>query len=255
MEVHHHSHTARKKWTHYFWEFLMLFLAVTLGFLVENQREHYIEHQRAAIFAKGMIKNLVKDKEELNQIIYRTEFAVAYLDTFITLLSRHEVSEIPTGKLYWYGLWGGYIRGFEPNDATYQQMKNSGSLRYFNDPELEDEISQYDQVLRSMKVVNELDRMIWLETRKARSGIFDFKYNADANAVVQSAVYSRYRSQAVDSFIKINRPLLNMDKVQFNQYVELCRSRNISRQLINAKDALKLAESIIGKLKEEYHIK
>lgn len=21
MEVHHHSHTARKKWTYYFWEF------------------------------------------------------------------------------------------------------------------------------------------------------------------------------------------------------------------------------------------
>jgi hypothetical protein len=42
MEVHHHAHSAsgethssdpdkhraRKKWTHYFWEFLMLFLAV-----------------------------------------------------------------------------------------------------------------------------------------------------------------------------------------------------------------------------------
>jgi hypothetical protein len=47
MEVHHHPHLAsgethtadpdrhrgRKKWTHYFWEFLMLFLAVTLGLL------------------------------------------------------------------------------------------------------------------------------------------------------------------------------------------------------------------------------
>ena len=36
MEVHHHpiaigSHCARKKWTHYFWEFLMLFLAVFCG--------------------------------------------------------------------------------------------------------------------------------------------------------------------------------------------------------------------------------
>ena len=28
MEVHAHTHTARKKWTHYFWEFLMLFPAV-----------------------------------------------------------------------------------------------------------------------------------------------------------------------------------------------------------------------------------
>jgi hypothetical protein len=33
MEVHAHARTARKKWTHYFWEFLMLFFAVFCGFL------------------------------------------------------------------------------------------------------------------------------------------------------------------------------------------------------------------------------
>jgi hypothetical protein len=47
MEVHHHSqipapetHAQGSKWTHYFWEFLMLFLAVFCGFLAENIREH-----------------------------------------------------------------------------------------------------------------------------------------------------------------------------------------------------------------------
>src|SRR6185436_3094977 len=51
MEVHHHSHTSRKKWTHYFWEFLMLFLAVFCGFLAENQREHMVEHKREKQYA------------------------------------------------------------------------------------------------------------------------------------------------------------------------------------------------------------
>jgi len=37
MEVHQYTHTERKQRTHYFWEFFMLFLAVTAGFLVENQ--------------------------------------------------------------------------------------------------------------------------------------------------------------------------------------------------------------------------
>ncbi len=46
MEVHAHTHTARKKWTHYFWEFLMLFLAVFCGFLAEYKLEHTIENQR-----------------------------------------------------------------------------------------------------------------------------------------------------------------------------------------------------------------
>jgi hypothetical protein len=53
MEVHHHAHTARKKWTHYFWEFLMLFLAVFCGFMAENIREHKIEQHRAKEFARS----------------------------------------------------------------------------------------------------------------------------------------------------------------------------------------------------------
>ena len=58
MEVHAHTHTPRKKWTHYFWEFLMLFLAVTLGFFVENQREHYIENKRERQYMHSFYEDL-----------------------------------------------------------------------------------------------------------------------------------------------------------------------------------------------------
>ena len=51
MEVHHHAHTRRKKFRHYFWEFLMLFLAVFCGFLAEYWLEHIIEHQREKKYA------------------------------------------------------------------------------------------------------------------------------------------------------------------------------------------------------------
>src|SRR5215210_3095302 len=68
MEVHHHSHSGpgshrglRKKWTHYFWEFLMLFLAVFCGFLAENLREHRVEHQREKQFMVSMLGDLKSD--------------------------------------------------------------------------------------------------------------------------------------------------------------------------------------------------
>jgi len=61
MEVHHHPHAEKKKWTHYFWDFLMLFLAVTLGFFVENQREHVVERERATQYAKALVRDLEKD--------------------------------------------------------------------------------------------------------------------------------------------------------------------------------------------------
>lgn len=256
MEVHHHSHHGKKKWTEYFWEFFMLFLAVTLGFLVENQREHYIEHQRAEVYARSMVANLQTDTAELNQITFRGEFAVKYLDSFLQLVTTKEIDQIPTGKLYWYGLWGGYIRGFEPNDATFQQMRSSGSLRYFRNYELEQRISEYDQEVRRMKAVNEIDQQVYLETRKARARIFDFKYNNEANRIVQSFVYVNYdASSKIDSFISLNPPLLSKDKIQFNEYAELCRSRNLKQQLRNAKDARDLAVNIIDLLKKEYHLK
>src|SRR5215470_2458972 len=49
METHaHHLHKAPgKKWTHYLFEFLMLFLAVFCGFLAENFREHLVEKKRS----------------------------------------------------------------------------------------------------------------------------------------------------------------------------------------------------------------
>ena len=66
MEVHHHAHTARKKWTHYFWEFLMLFLAVFCGFMAENIREHKIEQHRAKEFSKSLVQDLQNDTTAIN---------------------------------------------------------------------------------------------------------------------------------------------------------------------------------------------
>jgi hypothetical protein len=62
MEI-HHSHTPDhpKKWKDYLFEFFMLFLAITTGFFVENQREHYIEDMRAAQFSKQLLADLRLD--------------------------------------------------------------------------------------------------------------------------------------------------------------------------------------------------
>ena len=45
MEVHHHPdlHHNRKKFQEYFLEFLMIFLAVSMGFIAENTRESIVK--------------------------------------------------------------------------------------------------------------------------------------------------------------------------------------------------------------------
>src|SRR6476469_7692645 len=63
METHaHHLHKAPgKKWTHYLFEFLMLFLAVFCGFLAENFREHQVEHKREKQFARELYDEFLAD--------------------------------------------------------------------------------------------------------------------------------------------------------------------------------------------------
>jgi hypothetical protein len=46
MEVHHHLHVEKKNFKEYFLEFLMIFLAVTLGFFAENIREGISNHNK-----------------------------------------------------------------------------------------------------------------------------------------------------------------------------------------------------------------
>ena len=87
MEVHAHTHTARKKWTHYFWEFLMLFLAVFCGFLAEYQLEHLIEHQREKEYMRTMLEDLKSDSAMFETNIGLRTSRIKMIDSLVTLLS------------------------------------------------------------------------------------------------------------------------------------------------------------------------
>src|SRR6185503_10187300 len=62
MEVHHHGHVhEKKKWKEYVFQFGMLFLAVFLGFLVENFREKSVERHIEREYIESLVKDMVTD--------------------------------------------------------------------------------------------------------------------------------------------------------------------------------------------------
>lgn len=256
MEVHKHPHhvTHKKKWGEYFLEFLMIFLAVTLGFFAETIRETSTEHKRAREFAITMLKDLQEDTAQLKS--YREYFndASNNIDTLMQLLAVSEPKDVPSGKLYWYGLWGGARRHFIPNDATLQQMKSSGSLRYFK-RKIAGDVAKYDRFCRLIQRSEEMQEGVYVEVRKSRAQIFDFRYNDIANNIEQWRRHNHNYSK-VDSFMKTNPPLLSYDKTFFNQYVELVRSRFIrTSNIVNADSLLNSASVLIKDLMEEYELK
>lgn len=131
MEVHQHAHHGGKKnWKSYFWEFLMLFLAVTLGFLVENQREHYVEGVRAKEFSKTLVKDLQNDTTAVHVQKKSAETYIAMADSLLAL-SQARLEGFNASRFSFYTRFMYWTSPITWNRATFEQIKNSGSLRYF----------------------------------------------------------------------------------------------------------------------------
>jgi hypothetical protein len=147
MEVHAHSHTARKKWTHYLWEFLMLFLAVFCGFLAEYQLEHTIEKQKGADYIKSMIEDLQNDTAKLNKVTGSLSKINNSIDTIILYYNDIGTSTNPVLLRNLRAING--FPTFFYSDRTIQQLKNSGGMRLIKDKKAADGIMDYDAVIRN----------------------------------------------------------------------------------------------------------
>src|SRR4026207_773551 len=132
MEVHHHSHlasgerhTPRKKWTHYFWEFLMLFLAVFCGFFAEYQLEHKIEKDKERQYIYSLLEDLYEDTVALITTINEFDGHLKRNDTLIKLLTSNDVKN-HSSDLYYLGRRASRSVRLALHDFTIQQMKSSG---------------------------------------------------------------------------------------------------------------------------------
>jgi len=141
MEVHHHSHAnhGKKNWKTYFWEFLMLFLAVFCGFLAEYQLEHKIERDRAKELAKSFYQELFHDSitaaiKVQNRL--KQEAALKHLIKYFRDSSLTDVSK-SFAINFEYGISFRTPYQFEPRTVMLEQLKSSGSLRYFKNEELQ----------------------------------------------------------------------------------------------------------------------
>src|SRR5689334_20704612 len=142
MEVHAHSHTAREKWTHYLWEFLMLFLAVFCGFLAENFREKQVEHHREKDYIHSLVQDLESDVKDIDANLELGAAVVEKLDSFVYILDEKDPDE-NAYDLYRLGSKSGRIVQVSFNDRTSTQLKNAGTMRLIRNSNLSDSIQDY----------------------------------------------------------------------------------------------------------------
>jgi hypothetical protein len=148
MEVHAHTHTARKKWTHYFWEFLMLFIAVTLGFFVENQREHFVEKQWEKQFIKTLLEDIRNDTASMGYAITSFTNINNHIDSLIPFLNDNRNMESNAKKIYQHAVWLQTFYKVTYFDRTIEQLKSSGNFRLIRNKKVSRSIMEYDGAMR-----------------------------------------------------------------------------------------------------------
>ena len=216
MEVHHHSHNpnsdnhrGRKKWTHYFWEFLMLFLAVFCGFLAEYKLEHTIEHQREKQYMVTMLEDLKSDTALLTYTIMYWDTINNSIDSVAQAVDV-AAARVNDTKAYAHLNSAFNYYSFSPNDRTISQLKNSGGFRLIRNKEVANKIILLDQLNNDAMVNIELQHDFFYQTVvQLRNEIFV--------QGITNEIFNRYRYKPpphsaaswLDSMINVNRIALS----------------------------------------------
>ena len=250
MEVHAHTHTPRKKWTHYFWEFFMLFLAVTLGFFVENQREHYIEGQREKKYIQNLVHDLARDTVNYNLSIALRLERERQAHQLITMLYSPERDKHLADLYYFARQMPRMNTIFYSTDATMNQLKNSGALRLIKKTEVADSIVAYNATMEAYAENRKTEIETRIAFRNAVGNVFDASVLL---AMIDSTGNEMDKTVILPAFVK---PLITEDRQTINHFCSLVHFL-YSQSIIVRKSLLKYKEQasrLIELLIKEYHL-
>jgi hypothetical protein len=155
MEVHHHPQLEHnpKPWKEYFLEFLMIFLAVTMGFFAETIRENISESGKAKELAESLYKEVYADSVTMHNKIMLRQEKDRRMEYFRRYVRDSSLTTLPD-KFYPSFAWSFVLTStiiFDPNDGILIQLRNSGTLRYFKSIELQNALSRMNDAILNVR--------------------------------------------------------------------------------------------------------
>ncbi|MEJ0081923.1 MAG: hypothetical protein WDM78_13465 [Puia sp.] len=153
MEVHHHPdlHHKKKNFREYFLEFLMIFLAVTLGFIAENVREYISDRNKEKDYIESLMQDLKTDIAKSGTRLDDINAQMLGLDTLEMLLTP-DVNQKDSAVFACYRQKGALLNENTMNfsDRTITQLFSSGNMRLFKKQSISDSITDYYSTVRNV---------------------------------------------------------------------------------------------------------
>jgi hypothetical protein len=234
----------------------MLFLAVFCGFLAENQREHFIEGKRAKSYARTLINDLERDTFMISRIIKHINNHLIIIDSLGSYVKSRKIDQMRNLELFVLGALDRYPP-FIWNRSTLLQLINSGSLRYFTNPDLINKISAYDALTHHLDEDFQGDEDRANSTAERRHEVIDMNYpqhfiyglRNNRDSVLKTVFYADLVKSDKTSIIITD---INALRVFVNDKLNIRRNLHV-RVTEELPKVIKDATMIIGLLKERYH--
>jgi hypothetical protein len=143
MEVHHHPHVAKKNFKEYFLEFLMIFLAVTLGFFAESLREHLVNNEKERNYMESMIQDLKRDTAEAIRVIAVQSVIFKKMDSALKI-PVERLTDINAQDTFYHNFvyFYSWIDGFTAHNNTITQLKNVAGFNVIQKKMIIDSINE-----------------------------------------------------------------------------------------------------------------
>jgi hypothetical protein len=241
MEVHHHPTVEKKNFKEYFLEFLMIFLAVTLGFFAEQIRENFVEHHLEKQYIQSLYEDLQTDTARLAFVINQDnrkmnafENLSKCYDTVLKNLSDGNCME----ELIKYSR---YNLNFEATDRTIQQLANAGGYRLLSKEDA-DSIILYEGLI---KTYHNFESTLFQEAqdnvRNTLNSLLAFQAN-------EQLMVNETRGQSSLIF-STDKTLLNKCFNEFLLYQKVTKTQIDLLTRINTK-----GKRLIGYYKNKHHL-
>jgi len=245
MEVHRHSPTTSKKWTHYVWEFFMLFLAVFCGYLAEWQLERSIEHQREKQFIHSLVEDLKRDTTQVRSYMWFNRIILSYCDSVQYCIRNEDIFKTSNG-FYNYTKELARFTRYYPTDRTMQQLKNAGNMRLIRNWNVSNAITDYDS---KTKFLRELDEQLNEQIIKYREYLISFLdlSSYDKQNPVGSFMNNDLQTQGDPDYITTDKKIV---KVIYNQAFTLKMFLQAAES--SADDVITNGQQLLELLKSEY---
>jgi hypothetical protein len=245
MEVHHHPDLQhkRKNFREYFLEFLMIFLAVTMGFFAENIREYFSDNGKEKQYLELLVDDLKKDTAALNYSIRRLQTNIENGDSLVVLFAQNKLNEKNCSNIGILTIFSGLSVDMIFNDRASSQLKNSGSMRLIRNKNVADIILQYWNNQIRLNQIHERYETIRMEHHRIGFKTFNWYKGYYINEPGRDTTLLHLQVKAI-----IDDKYLN----EFVNAAALLYNSGKTQYMPRLTEQLELAIKLIGLIRKQY---